>query len=144
MLRSPSKANVEEHSSGWEGSGRLCDCRVAAESVEDIERLEGRRQQMGWGCLNSRLGWAGVDDSKDCSAPSQPASGKPLRLLGLLGSATYDLVHPASLDFDVLEVLTVDLLGNPRKAALQLPLQLNPPFRGRAKRGRSVQTPGET
>lgn len=60
-----------------------------------------------------------MDDSKNCSAVTQPASASPSGCLVCLvcsGSATYDLVHSAPLDFDVLEVLTVDLLGNPGKA----------------------------
>ena len=47
------------------------------------------------------------------SQPAASPSGCPV----CFGSATYDLVHPAPLDFDVLEVLTVDLLGSPRKVA---------------------------
>lgn len=58
-----------------------------------------------------------MDDSKNCSAVTQPASASPSGCLVCCESATYDLVHSAPLDFDVLEVLTVDLLGNPCKAA---------------------------
>ena len=58
-----------------------------------------------------------MDDSKNCSAVTQPASASPSGCLVCSESATYDLVHSAPLDFDVLEVLTVDLLGNPRKVA---------------------------
>lgn len=113
MLRSPSKADVE-HSSGWEGSGRLCDGVVSQLRAQRIYCRALGGSQTTDGVVMSQFK-AGVWMTARTAAPSH-SQASPSGCLVCSGSATYDLVHSAPLDFDVLEVLTADLLGNPCKA----------------------------